>query len=66
MDSITINTPLAGMTDSVGPSLRKRRYVAARLTELARRHGYQQIEIPLVERATSFSEEIVGRSPWPE
>jgi len=33
---------------------------------VARRHGYEPLEIPLVERATSFAEDVVGRSPWPE
>jgi len=30
------------------------------------RAGYEQLMVPLIERAASFSEEIVGDSPWPE
>lgn len=61
-----VNTPIAGMADLFGQELRRRQYVTAVLRELARSCGYEQLEVPLVERASSFSEEIVGRSPWPE
>ncbi|PSK96183.1 histidyl-tRNA synthetase [Murinocardiopsis flavida] len=61
-----LTTPLAGMPDAFGVEVRKRRYVQAVLSALAHRFGYEQIDIPLIERATSFSEEVVGRSPWPE
>lgn len=62
----TLNLPLAGMADLFGLPLRKRNYVVRKLSRVAALHGYEQIEIPIVERASSFSEEIVGQSPWPE
>jgi histidyl-tRNA synthetase len=61
-----LNLPLAGMADLYGLPLRKRRLVLQTLHRVASLHGYEQVEIPLVERASSFSEDIVGRSPWPE
>ncbi|MBB4963483.1 ATP phosphoribosyltransferase regulatory subunit [Saccharothrix violaceirubra] len=54
------------MVDLFGRELRKRQLVVAVLAKVVRLHGYEQVEVPLVERATSFSEEVVGRSPWPE
>ncbi|WNV86601.1 ATP phosphoribosyltransferase regulatory subunit [Umezawaea sp. Da 62-37] len=54
------------MADLFGLDLRKRQFVTASLAKVVRLHGYEQVEVPLVERATSFSEDIVGRSPWPE
>jgi histidyl-tRNA synthetase len=61
-----VNAPLTGMADMFGVALRRRQYVTATLAELVRLHGYEQVEVPLVERSTSFSESVVGRSPWPE
>ncbi|MFG1875694.1 ATP phosphoribosyltransferase regulatory subunit [Sphaerisporangium sp. NPDC049003] len=61
-----LNLPLRGTGDIFGLPLRKRLAVTSALAHLARRHGYDQIEVPLIERASSFSEEVVGRSPWPE
>jgi histidyl-tRNA synthetase len=61
-----LNQPFTGMSDLFGVELRRRQYVQARLADLARSFGYEQIEVPLVERASSFAEEVVGRSPWPE
>lgn len=66
MGAQELNSPLAGMTDLYGVELRRRLFVTTVLGKLARSCGYEQVEVPLVERATSFSEEIVGRSPWPE
>ncbi len=60
------NMPLIGMTDLFGRDLRRKKFVTAVLNDVARRHGYEPLEIPLVERATSFAEDVVGRSPWPE
>ncbi len=66
MDLAELHSPLTGLDDLFGLSLRKRLFVTTTLSNLVQLHGYEQIEVPLVERATSFSEEVVGRSPWPE
>jgi histidyl-tRNA synthetase len=64
--SSEFNTPLTGLADVFGHDLRRKQLVTAVLNDVARRHGYEPLEIPLIERATSFAEEVVGRSPWPE
>lgn len=54
------------MVDQFGSILRKRDYLIRVFADVVRGRGYEQLEVPLVERSTSFSEEIVGESPWPE
>ncbi|MGH8900104.1 MAG: ATP phosphoribosyltransferase regulatory subunit [Egibacteraceae bacterium] len=66
MDVANLHSPLTGLSDLYGLPLRKRMFVTATLSSLVRSYGYEQIEVPVVERASSFSENIVGRSPWPE
>lgn len=66
MDGSSLCLPLSGMSDAFGLPLRRRLAIIEALSGLAREYGYEQVEIPLVERATSFAEEVVGRSPWPE
>lgn len=61
-----LHSPLTELNDLYGLPLRKRLLVTATLSSLVRSYGYEQIEVPLVECASSFSEEVVGRSPWPE
>jgi histidyl-tRNA synthetase len=58
--------PLPGMADLFGLPLRKRRYLGQAFAAVVERAGYEQLTVPLIERAASFSEEIVGDSPWPE
>ncbi len=62
----SVNTPMQGMDDVFGAYLRKRQYVIRLLSNFVQRFGFQQLEVPILERASSFSEEIVGKSPWPE
>ncbi|MBT8224442.1 MAG: hypothetical protein HKP61_16440 [Dactylosporangium sp.] len=42
------------------------RYAEATFASLFSSWGYHEIRVPLVERASSFSEEVIGGSPWPE
>ena len=56
---------MQGFDEFVGVKLEKADFVSRVLTDLVRHTGYQQIAIPVVERASSFSEEVVGESPWP-
>lgn len=55
-----------GFCEEFGVSLEKKNYVNNCLTLLAYRFGYQEIQIPMLEFATSFDETVVGKSPWPE
>ncbi len=60
------NLPLAGLHDLFGLALRKRDCLSRIFSDIVRNCGYEQLEVPLIERASSFSEGIVGESPWPE
>ncbi len=62
----SINLPISGMSDVFGFQLKKRNYVIRLLSDFAQRFGFQQLEVPIIEKATSFAEEVVGKSPWPE
>lgn len=61
-----VREPIIGFRDLVGQEVRLRAYVSSKIGELFQQWGYDQIIFPLVERASSFSEEVVGGSPWPE
>lgn len=60
------STPVKGMEDVYGLQRRRFHAVSRTLESVAYRFGYDEILMPLVERASSFSEGIVGQSPWPE
>lgn len=58
--------PLDGTRDRFGAVLRRRDFVAAVLRDTAYARGFEPLAVPLLERADSFAEDVVGRSPWPE
>ncbi len=62
----SINEPIVGIGDVFGAQLRKRNHVINLLSSLVQRFGFQQLEVPVIEKASSFDEKIVGKSPWPE
>lgn len=41
-------------------------YVLRVLSDIARQLCYDQIQIPVLEPASSYSEKVTGNSPWPE
>ena len=49
-----------------GADLRRRDFVSAVLRHTAYARGFEPLAVPILERATSFAEVVVGRSPWPE
>lgn len=55
-----------GFDEQYGVQLKYKNYVDNVLTKVAYKFGYKQIQIPLLEYATSFDENVVGKSPWPE
>jgi histidyl-tRNA synthetase len=61
-----IREPLLGFRDIYGREARVKNYLSNRISEVFQKWGYSQIVIPIVERASSFSEDVVGGSPWPE
>lgn len=61
-----IREPLKGFRDLIGQEVRVKNFIAHKISEVFQKWGYQQIVFPLVERASSFSEQVVGGSPWPE
>ncbi len=60
------NNPIEGTADIFGVQLRKLDFLFRKFTDVINRYGYEQLEVPIVERASSFSEDIIGQSPWPE
>ena len=60
------STPIIGMEDVYGLPRRRFHAVSRTLESVAYHFGYDEIQMPLIERASSFSEGIVGQSPWPE
>lgn len=62
----TVREPVEGFKDIYGQSARLRNMVANKIAESFQMWGYDQIISPIVERASSFSEQVVGGSPWPE
>jgi len=59
-------TSLLGFRDLFGREARVKEYLMAKLAELFQLWGYERIELALIENMDSFSERIIGRSPWPE
>lgn len=60
------NKPIEGTADIFGTHLRKLDFLFRKFTDVITRYGFEQLEVPIIERASSFSEEIIGKSPWPE
>ncbi|HKR52494.1 MAG TPA: hypothetical protein VJT72_23540 [Pseudonocardiaceae bacterium] len=42
------NTPLTGLADVFGRDLRRKQFVTTLLNDVARRHGYEPLEMGLV------------------
>lgn len=61
-----VREPLKGFRDILGQEVRVKNFVADKISEVFQKWGYEQIIFPLLERASSFSEQVVGSSPWPE
>lgn len=63
---MTTTKPLPGTRDRFGAELRRRDFTIATLLETACSRGFERLAVPVLERAESFSEQVVGHSPWPE
>lgn len=59
-------TQLPGFHDFLGQEAKIKNYLSAKLAELFQLWGYERIELSVIEKLDSFSERIIGRSPWPE
>lgn len=57
---------LIGFKEKFGNELVKEDFVKRSLMDTAYLFGYEQIVVPTLEKASSFSEAVVGHSPWPE
>lgn len=57
---------VVGFSELYGEELEYRDMVLRILTDFVKKFGYKQIQVPVVEPISSFSEDIVGKSPWPE
>jgi histidyl-tRNA synthetase len=56
---------LAGFAERFGFEMEISDYVSRVLRDTGRHLGYRQIGIPMIEKASSYSEKVVGSSPWP-
>lgn len=61
-----IREPILGFQDVYGKEVRLKSYISNKISEIFQQWGYHQIVFPIIERASSFSEKVVGNSPWPE
>lgn len=57
---------LEGFNERFGTILKEKDYINRVFTNIAYTFGFEEIQIPLLEKASTFSETIVGKSPWPE
>lgn len=57
---------ISGFKEEYGLIARKREYVERVLSDIMRENNYDKITIPVVEPFSSYSEDVVGKSPWPE
>lgn len=57
---------IKGFKEQLGVDLLKAEYVKRCLYDTAMSYVYQNIDIPVLEHASSYSENVVGKSPWPE
>lgn|SRR4030042_968828 len=60
------NKPPKGFKDVFDKEAWLENVVSQTLTNLHFMRGYKLLKLPIIERDTSFSEEVVGSSPWPE
>lgn len=58
--------PIVGTQDRYGAALRKWAALSDLASSVALRNGYEELKVPLLEHVSSFAEEVVGESPWPE
>lgn len=58
--------PIIGFREETGISVLKRDYVSRCLSDVMYQRLYERIELPVIESISSYSEAIVGLSPWPE
>lgn len=58
--------PIEGFRDVYAAHLRRRRYLGQLFGAVAESFGFEPLEVPVVERAEAYSEDVVGLSPWPE
>lgn len=60
------NRPPKGFYDVFDDEAWLENIVSQTLTNLHYMHGYKLLKLPIIERKSSFSKEVVGSSPWPE
>lgn len=57
---------LDGFKEGFGIELEKKDYMDSVMKDVATKFRYSEIHVPTIEDAGSYSEELVGNSPWPE
>lgn len=57
---------IEGFYEDCGHGVERKKYTEDILEKISKKYSYSEIVLPTVEDAASYSEEIVGKSPWPE
>ena len=57
---------IAGINTLYGDELKKMQYISYKMYEAASKVGYEELQVPILEPSESYSEEVIGKSPWPE
>lgn len=57
---------IVGFHEEFGIELEKRDYMNTVMKDIAIKFHYSEINVPIIEDARSYSEELIGKSPWPE
>ena len=57
---------LSGFNEEWGIEASRREYIERILSDVMRSCNYERISIPVIEPFSSYTEAVVGKSPWPE
>ncbi|MDO4467085.1 MAG: ATP phosphoribosyltransferase regulatory subunit [Bacillota bacterium] len=57
---------IKGFETIYGKELEKYKYISTKLYHAIKKIGYSELKVPILEPETSYSENVIGHSPWPE
>lgn len=57
---------IKGIDSLYGNNLNKMEFIIFKMYEAVSKVGYKELQVPILEPAESYSEKVIGKSPWPE